>query len=77
MAWLNLNNSINTLKGQITNFASNVLADEGPDITNKDVEELRNICIQQEIEINNLKRINQELSDQQIRVNLNAALQYL
>lgn len=28
MSWLNLNDSLNSLKGQISNFASNVLADE-------------------------------------------------
>lgn len=27
MAWLNLNESLNSIKGQISNFASGVLAD--------------------------------------------------
>lgn len=28
MSWLNFNDSINNLKGQITSFANNVLADD-------------------------------------------------
>lgn len=28
MAWLNFNDSLNNLKGQISSFANNVLADE-------------------------------------------------
>lgn len=28
MSWLNLNDSINSLKGQLSNFANNVLADD-------------------------------------------------
>lgn len=28
MSWLNFNDSLNNLKGQITNFATNVLAEQ-------------------------------------------------
>lgn len=77
MSWLNFNDSLNNLKGQITNFATNVLADNeegtfficyhvcyftfvlhnvcflsvGNNIHDKDVEELRKICVRQELEV--------------------------
>ncbi|KAJ8920016.1 hypothetical protein NQ315_006547 [Exocentrus adspersus] len=57
MSWLNFNDSLNNLKGQITNFASNVLADdEGAEEISADYEELRKRCVQQEAQIAELKR---------------------
>lgn len=58
MSWLNLNQSLNSLKGQITNFASEVLS-ESPtenisDVSaNSDphVKELQDKCHNQELEV--------------------------
>lgn len=58
MSWLNLNQSLNSLKGQITNFASEVLS-EGPgedtvdSSINKDskVLELEEKCSKQELQV--------------------------
>ncbi|KAG5899248.1 hypothetical protein JTB14_035426 [Gonioctena quinquepunctata] len=70
MSWLKLNEGLNSLKGQISNFATNVLADdddnEGEDVNNYDNQQLKNICIQQELQIENLKRINEELSQNKV-----------
>ncbi|XP_063919740.1 thyroid receptor-interacting protein 11-like [Zophobas morio] len=74
MSWLNLNDSLNTLKGQISNFANNVLADddEGKDPNSPfgDLKELQETCNKQQEEINYLRRLNAELSG---RTNANAA----
>jgi hypothetical protein len=55
MSWLNLNDSLNSLKGQISNFASNVLADEDQHTDasniNKDITELQKICTDQQEEV--------------------------
>ncbi|CAH1366397.1 unnamed protein product [Tenebrio molitor] len=68
MSWLNLNDSLNSLKGQISNFASNVLADEDQHTDasniNKDITELQKICTDQQEEINYLKKLNAELSSE-------------
>ncbi|XP_074028061.1 LOW QUALITY PROTEIN: Golgi microtubule-associated protein [Leptinotarsa decemlineata] len=64
MSWLNLNEGFNSLKGQLTNFASNVLADddnEGTAEHNYDYDKLKHLCAEQELQIQNLKRINEEL----------------
>ncbi|XP_060519229.1 thyroid receptor-interacting protein 11-like [Cylas formicarius] len=61
-SWLNLNESLNSLKGQISNFASNVLADdEAPQMSDVNYEELKRICIQQELEIEKLKSFTKAL----------------
>ncbi|XP_037876051.1 thyroid receptor-interacting protein 11 [Bombyx mori] len=68
MSWLNLNQSLNSLKGQITNFASEVLS-EGPgqDVadeasrTDNKVIELEEKCRLQEQEIVSLKKLSEEL----------------
>ncbi|CAG9856133.1 unnamed protein product [Phyllotreta striolata] len=59
MSWLNFNDSLNSLKGQITNFASNVLAEDEDQQLSTD--ELKRICQQQEEEIEKLKKLNREL----------------
>lgn len=68
MSWLNLNQSLNSLKGQITNFASEVLSeapteDTSNNTTNSDsaVKELEDKCRGQEIEIAALRKLNDEL----------------
>lgn len=58
MSWLNLNESLNSLKGQITNFATEVLSEgvvqdpgvspEGSDHLSKQLEEK---CQNQELEV--------------------------
>lgn len=61
-SWLNFNDSLNNLKGQITNFAQNVLADEDTGLEgNTDLTELRNIIAKQELEIKKLRQDNEEL----------------
>ncbi|KAJ8708169.1 hypothetical protein PYW08_010535 [Mythimna loreyi] len=68
MSWLNLNHSLNSLKGQITNFASEVLS-EGPaqDAANDSSRgdssgsELQEKCRNQELEIASLKKLVDEL----------------
>ncbi|KAJ8705906.1 hypothetical protein PYW07_010683 [Mythimna separata] len=68
MSWLNLNHSLNSLKGQITNFASEVLS-EGPaqDAANESLQgdssepELQEKCRNQELEIASLKKLVDEL----------------
>ncbi|CAG4980365.1 unnamed protein product [Colias eurytheme] len=68
MSWLNLNQSLSSLKGQITNFATEVLAeggavnnDEEPSRTETLSKELEEKCHNQELEIASLKKINEEL----------------
>ncbi|EEZ99827.1 thyroid receptor-interacting protein 11 [Tribolium castaneum] len=65
MSWLNLNDSLNSLKGQLSNFANNVLADDDPskdgDTSQSDLEKIQEICSQQQEEINYLKKVNAEL----------------
>ncbi|XP_038217042.1 thyroid receptor-interacting protein 11-like [Zerene cesonia] len=68
MSWLNLNQSLSSLKGQITNFASEVLTegvavnnDEEPSRTDTLTKELEEKCQNQELEIASLKKINEEL----------------
>ncbi|XP_045508018.1 thyroid receptor-interacting protein 11-like [Colias croceus] len=68
MSWLNLNQSLSSLKGQITNFATEVLAegvsvnnDEEPSRTDTLTKELEEKCHNQELEIASLKKINEEL----------------
>lgn len=58
MSWLNLNQSLNSLKGQITNFASEVLsegvsADPGDEAANTDSfsKNLEEKCQKQELEV--------------------------
>ncbi|XP_044731148.1 thyroid receptor-interacting protein 11-like [Chrysoperla carnea] len=72
MAWLNLNNSINSLKGQITNLATDLLSegiiqssdvDENIIIENDSrLQELENLVCAQKTEIETLKEQNEELS---------------
>ncbi|KAM3968617.1 LOW QUALITY PROTEIN: uncharacterized protein ACR2FA_012176 [Aphomia sociella] len=68
MSWLNLNQSLNSLKGQITNFASEVLSE--PSVEDSDgaavkddtvVNELEEKCRQQELEIASLKKLTDDL----------------
>ncbi|KAL4707512.1 hypothetical protein ACJJTC_000264, partial [Scirpophaga incertulas] len=73
MAWLNLNQSLSSLKGQITNFASEVLSEpigEGStDVIEKEdsiVKELEDKCRSQELEIASLKKINDELQAEKL-----------
>nr|XP_023019708.1 uncharacterized protein LOC111508442 [Leptinotarsa decemlineata] len=69
MSWLNLNEGFNSLKGQLTNFASNVLADddnEGTAEHNYDYDKLKHLCAEQELQIQNLKRINEELKQHKV-----------
>ncbi|CAH0598611.1 unnamed protein product [Chrysodeixis includens] len=68
MSWLNLNQSLNSLKGQITNFASEVLSENpAQDIANdsshgdSSVAELEEKCRNQELEIASLKKLVDEL----------------
>lgn len=65
MSWINLNQSFNSLKGQITNFASEVLSenpaqDIADDSLQEDssVTELEEKCRNQELEVSlcNIKR---------------------
>lgn len=58
MSWLNLNQSLNSLKGQITNFASEVLSEgvspaSGDEAANTDSspENLEEKCQKQELEV--------------------------
>lgn len=61
--WLNLNESLSNLKGQISNFANNVLAEseEGVQSPNEEYESLKRICAEKDHQIENLKKINSEL----------------
>ncbi|CAH2061732.1 unnamed protein product, partial [Iphiclides podalirius] len=68
MSWLNLNQSFNSLKGQISNFASEVLSENtAQDIDTEDsgigpsLKELQEKCHNQEQEISALKALNDEL----------------
>lgn len=68
MSWLNLNQSLNSLKGQITNFASEVLSEANSEDTAADstlanplVTELENKCHTQELEIAALRKLTEEL----------------
>ncbi|XP_073965940.1 LOW QUALITY PROTEIN: uncharacterized protein [Choristoneura fumiferana] len=68
MSWLNINQSLNSLKGQITNFASEVLSEvPGPESADNaaggesSVKELEEKCHNQELEIASLKRLTEEL----------------
>lgn len=58
MSWLNLNQSLNSLKGQITNFASEVLSEgvspvSGDEAANTESspKNLEEKCQQQELEV--------------------------
>ncbi|KPJ01222.1 hypothetical protein RR46_03093 [Papilio xuthus] len=68
MSWLNLNQSFNSLKGQITNFASEVLSENaGDDVDSEETgisssfKELEDKCNTQQLEIAALKKLNEEL----------------
>ncbi|CAK1594890.1 unnamed protein product [Parnassius mnemosyne] len=68
MSWLNLNQSFSSLKGQITNFASEVLSenteqdvDEEASRTSASLKELQDQCLSQQLEITTLKKLNEEL----------------
>ncbi|XP_028160857.1 thyroid receptor-interacting protein 11-like isoform X1 [Ostrinia furnacalis] len=68
MSWLNLNQSLSSLKGQITNFATEVLsepsAESSSDLTASSgslVKELEDKCHNQELEIAALKKLTEEL----------------
>ncbi|XP_068624368.1 thyroid receptor-interacting protein 11-like [Battus philenor] len=68
MSWLNLNQSFSSLKGQITNFASEVLSentdaevDAEDSRTNSSFKELEEKCHNQQLEIASLKKLNEEL----------------
>lgn len=68
MSWLNLNQSLNSLKGQITSFASEVLseapAEESqviPSTNHEELNVLQEKCCQQELEIVSLKQLTDEL----------------
>ncbi|XP_063898531.1 thyroid receptor-interacting protein 11 isoform X1 [Helicoverpa armigera] len=68
MSWLNLNNSLNSLKGQLTNFASEVLSESpAQDIADESlqedssVKELEEKCRNQELEIASLKKSVEQL----------------
>ncbi|CAG9133811.1 unnamed protein product [Plutella xylostella] len=63
MSWLNLNQSLNSLKGQITNFATEVLSEgvseeSGDNAIGSDerYKELEERCRQQELEIQELRK---------------------
>lgn len=58
MSWLNLNQSLNSLKGQITNFASEVLSEgvspasgDEAATTDSSSKNLEEICEKQELEV--------------------------
>lgn len=58
MSWLNINQSLSSLKGQITNFASEVLSEgnsedtvDNSSTTTSLVTELREKCREQELEV--------------------------
>lgn len=58
MSWLNLNQSLNSLKGQITNFATEVLSegvvqnpDENPTASDQGLKDLEEKCQKQELEV--------------------------
>lgn len=64
MSWLNLNQSLSSLKGQITNFASEVLSEgvteEGDAETSRtesSAKELEEKCRNQELEVSFLCKI--------------------
>ncbi|XP_045540589.1 thyroid receptor-interacting protein 11 isoform X1 [Papilio machaon] len=68
MSWLNLNESFNSLKGQITNFASEVLSENTTDDADSEetgisssLKELEDKCNTQQLEIASLKKLNEEL----------------
>lgn len=68
MSWLNLNQSLSSLKGQITNFATEVLSEgtetatrDEPTSNGGDVKELEDKCRNQDLEIASLKKLNEEL----------------
>ncbi|XP_045781136.1 thyroid receptor-interacting protein 11-like isoform X1 [Maniola jurtina] len=68
MSWLNLNQSLSSLKGQITNFATEVLSEGSAQDTEAEssrtessVKELEEKCRNQELEIAALKKLNDEL----------------
>lgn len=72
MSWLNFNDSLNSLKGQINAFASNVLAeDEGQELSDTDCKELKELCHHQELEI---KKLREELERGQTRSKAEFAL---
>lgn len=58
MSWLNLNQSLSSLKGQITNFATEVLSEgtesstrDEPSGTGTDFKDLEDKCHSQELEV--------------------------
>ncbi|GJQ77799.1 Gmap [Trypoxylus dichotomus] len=65
MAWLNFNDSLNNLKGQLSNFASGVLTDTGDDteLSRKDkkYEDLEQLIANQADEILTLRKENAEI----------------
>ncbi|CAH0718359.1 unnamed protein product, partial [Brenthis ino] len=68
MSWLNLNQSLSSLKGQITNFATEVLSEGTEPATSNEpsenehiVKELEDKCHNQELEIAALRKLNDEL----------------
>lgn len=60
MSWLKINDSLNAIKGQISNFAQEVLAEESPDDNDPTkkleeavvrIDELTNLCSTQDNEV--------------------------
>lgn len=60
MSWLKINDSLNAIKGQISNFAQEVLAEEPPDDNDPvkkledavvRIDELTNLCTHQDSEV--------------------------
>ncbi|XP_047513867.1 thyroid receptor-interacting protein 11-like [Pieris napi] len=68
MSWLNLNQSLNSIKGQITNFATEVLTEAVAPLNEEEASrndsitsDLQEKCEKQELEIAALKKLNDEL----------------
>lgn len=58
MSWLNLNQSLNSLKGQITNFATEVLSEGSSTVSNDEQSKIDSVgkdlqekCRNQELEV--------------------------
>ncbi|XP_050316065.1 thyroid receptor-interacting protein 11-like [Anthonomus grandis grandis] len=61
-SWLNFNESINSIKGQITNLANTVLAEEEDIKTpNSCIEEYRKLCAEKDRELEDLRTVNEQL----------------
>ncbi|XP_066256497.1 thyroid receptor-interacting protein 11-like [Euwallacea similis] len=57
--WFNINEGLSNIKGQLTTFANNVLADdEGANTTE---EQYKKLCYQKDLEIEHLRQVNDEL----------------